>query len=81
MTERREKSKELASQIIFSEQFEKLKEGAGPMAKSLSSLSASLARVFTSLDPGCGHGTAHQTTLRRRSKKKDWQQMLAQSQS
>ena len=38
--------------------------GAGPMVKFVHSASA--AQGFTSLDPGHGHGTAHQATLRQR---------------
>ena len=40
--------------------------GAGPVAEWLSSRSASAAQGLTSSDPGRGHGTAHQATLRQR---------------
>ena len=42
-------------------------QGVGPVAEWLSS-SALLqaAQCFVGLNPGRGHGTAHQTTLRRR---------------
>ena len=44
----------------------KSKDGAGSVAEWLSSCapSASVAQGFTGLDPGHGHGTAHQATLR-----------------
>ena len=42
--------------------------GAGPVAKWLSSRAPlQAAQCFVGLNPGRGHGAAHQTTLRRRS--------------
>ena len=47
--------------------FKKVDLGAGPMAKWLSSHALlQAAQCFAGSDPGRGHGTAHQTTLRRR---------------
>ena len=41
--------------------------GAGPVAEWLSSRAPlQAAQCFVSSNPGRGHGTAHQTTLRRR---------------
>ena len=41
--------------------------GAGPVAKWLSSRAPlQAAQCFVGSNPGCGHGTAHQTTLRQR---------------
>ena len=43
------------------------KDGAGPVAKWLSSCAPlQVAQCFVSSNPGRGHGTAHQTTLRQR---------------
>ena len=40
--------------------------GAGPVAEWLSSCALlQAAQCFVGLNPGHGHGTAHQTTLRR----------------
>ena len=45
----------------------KIPQGAGPMAEWLSSRAPlQAAQCFVSSNPGCGHGTAHQTTLRQR---------------
>ena len=45
----------------------KEKRGAGPMAEWLSLRTLlHVAQYFVSSNPGRGHGTAHQTTLRRR---------------
>ena len=42
-----------------------LQMGAGPVAKWLSSRAPlQVAQCFIGLNPGRGHGTAHQTTLR-----------------
>ena len=41
--------------------------GAGPVAEWLSSCAPlQAAQCFVGSNPGCGHGTAHQTTLRQR---------------
>ena len=41
--------------------------GAGPVAKGLSSCAPlQAAQCFVGLNPGRGHGTAHQTMLRQR---------------
>ena len=40
-------------------------KGAGPVAEWLSSRAPlQAAQCFVASKPGCGHGTAHQTTLR-----------------
>ena len=42
--------------------------GAGPVAEWLSSHAPlQVAQCFVGSNPGCRHGTAHQTTLRQRS--------------
>ena len=53
----------------FSSSFKSCKIlGAGPMAEWLSSHAPlQAAQCFIDLNPGCGHGTAHQTTLRQHS--------------
>ena len=41
--------------------------GTGPVAEWLSSWAPpQAAQCFVGSNPGCGHGTAHQTTLRQR---------------
>ena len=43
------------------------KKGSGPVAEWLSSHALlQAAQCFVGSNPGCGHGTAHQTTLRQR---------------
>ena len=45
----------------------KQESGAGPVAEWLSSRALlQAAQCFVGLNPGRGHGTAHQTTLRQR---------------
>ena len=47
--------------------------GASPMAEWLSSHTLiGRTRGFAVLDPGCGHGTAHQAMLRRRPTCHNW---------
>src|SRR3712207_5391944 len=49
------------------------KYGAGPVAEWLSSRAPlQAAQCFVSSNPGRGHGTAHQTTLRQRPTCHNW---------
>ena len=47
--------------------------GAGPVAEWLSSRALlQVAQCFVCSNPGCGHGTAHRATLRRRPTYHSW---------
>ena len=60
-------SKESWKNLTKEQKSKEINMGAGPMAEWLSSRAPlQAAQCFVGSNPGCGHGTAHQATLRQR---------------